>query len=688
MTLSAGQPMIEHQIAADSLVLGTSIWCVTRWDGLSSEPPSYYLIPLFSTSAVRRRQATYYSISFYTTDSYPMDSDEITSLKMQLLERRCQILELEKAKLELERTAEKTNEKLTKLEAKVEQLSGANLELATDLEELRGAGSAPSKQSWSEQMMQMDVEVEAAKGEDPDPASRGGPPDRYIDTTRWPQEDRPVRYPDDTYFPASNTTYFHGSVQADGTVLDSPRSGSSDHDRPSGSHRRANTRPNSSRNPQRRTQLDVRSQSRSSNIPTPSKWQYPKHAVDVNFIEELFGRRDVVVADWGWADMSVDVSTEESTSTRVREDLLSVEWEKRPLLDSAEAVSIAIDLVVDGTRPDFAMPLVKLYNAADTKARKMAKDRGIRGVGSNTEFRTVIEDLPAGLKAVFILWEGYRRPGWVKDILIRHQSAPRPGMFEPTWVKMTWGWLHGPGVGVVNDSDGRISVAHSVGRGLWRLVAPVELYRPSAVAPGRWEYPVSAVWRLFACEGLYGDILEAHGITAAKATVVADTDAAIPIEDSDDLVECARWFAGRGLTPEDGVRLACYMQELVRDRARGQDQGKAYDEAVWVSRWLVNVRCTPLSLDASNWFAPDWPRRFGPLRSAISIRPRMTKHLLHIDDGDDDDTVRTLLKDDFDLAEYIPRVPGETQSEGELSIEGEHGGVLGNTGYMSDDATM
>lgn len=673
------QPWILHTIGADSLVSSTGILCSSssrghhrilppplpsRENEIDIVVPSRQTSPVPSTHPASRMAVNQYG-----------DLSETASLRMQLLERRCQVLELEKEKLEFERAVEQLNAKVTALEAEVKQLSESKVDPAGERSDRRD-DSDTGRPSWSEQMMAVDAEADRTSMQDPDPDTTNSVGDRHVDLSTWPEEYRPIRYPDDTYFPATRTLYFHGSMQEDGRVIDSPRS-----DTGSGGGG-----PSRHATPRGGRESEVRGHSKVSRIPTPSRWQYPKHAVDMNAIEDLFGQRDTVVADWGYADLTIDVTTDEAVLLRVRDDLQRAGWEVRPYLDSAEKVVVAIDLVVDGTRPDFAMHLVKLYNAADTKVRALARERSNREGGARCTPRDVVDDLPDNLRAIFILWEGYRRPGWVKDLLIRHQCAPHPGVFEPTWVMMTWSWLRGPGVGVVNDAEGRISVRHSEGRGLWRLVAPRELYRPEGVAMGRWEYPESAVWRLFACEGLYGEILTEHRMIVGVATVVADADAEIPAEDSNDLVECARWFAGRGLTPEDGIRLSLYMQELVRDRARGKDHGKEYDEAIWVSRWLVNVRCSGVSVGDDAWFTPDWPRRFRPLSSAVSIRMRKSKHVLPVEDGDDDDTMRELLKEGFDIREYIPTFTGVTQSEGEYSPEGEcydGQGVDSYSGYAS-----
>lgn len=661
MSTTDGQRHDLTAIGADTLAGTAGISGSTTLSGRESHPFLKRLIII--NHFVDYRQNTLKGPRTDSMDGNSFDREhgmsEATTLRMQLLERRCQVLELEKENAEVRRSFEKTNEKLEKLEKEIERLSGENLELATerdelaaDVRKLKEEARVRAAMSWSDQM-QMDDERVTRRSTSPTghPEYRGGPPNEYIDTTRWAPEDQPVRYADDTHFPATNTTFFHGSRQSDGSVI------ATDDFRDDQYREDTGSPPPLSRNGDSDDDRDLAlgpGRGKVSRISIPPRMEWPRYANDLNAIEDLFGLHKAVVVDWGWSVLEVNVATDASTVLRVRDILLRVGWGRRPFLDSAEKVSTAIDLVLDGTRPDFAMPLVMLYNAADTKAHHIAKERGIRGSDPNSQFREAVEALPAALRAVFVLWEAYRRPGWVKDLLIRHQCSPHPGIFEPTWVSMAWSWLHGPGVGVVNDRNGRISVAHSVGRCLWRLVAPRELYRPEGIRQGRWAYPVSAVWRLFACEGLYEAITDKHDMEIATATVVVDPGAEIAVEDMDNVVECARWFAGRGLTIADSERLALYMQEVVRDRAWNRSEGLEYDEAVWVSRWLVNVRGTSVSRDRSNWFAPEWPRWVKPLPSFVNIFPRTTTHLLSVGAGDDDESLRVVLKEGFDILEYIP----------------------------------
>lgn len=351
----------------------------------------------------------------------------------------------------------------------------------------------------------------------------------------------------------------------------------------------------------------------------------------------------------------------------VRQELMAVPIGDAPLLDTPDRVMMAIHLVRLGERDDFATFLTVAYNSA---VNSMVQDR-----------LQSADDLPAERRAVFQFWQPWNRPGWFKELLLRHHFYATPDEREALWVWAAWFWINGPRGGVVDDADRRISMAHVEGHSMMRIMFPAKMQRPNGVSAVKWKYPRTVAWKLFACPGLYEAIVSQHGIIVADERKGFVEDEGFFRAANADLLACARWFANHGLQLVDADKMVWFMQELVRDRAMGKEQGVEYDDALWVSRWLVNEKFVPLSNDSSRWFVPEgWPSSIRSY-SYSSRRARSTKHVLPVTSSDEE--LGELLGRDFDRRQYIPDKPDNlTEASGSATA------TAGADGECRPDVTM
>jgi hypothetical protein len=322
-----------------------------------------------------------------------------------------------------------------------------------------------------------------------------------------------------------------------------------------------------------------------------------------------------------------------------------------PRLDIPTAVATVISLIQSGERVDFEPPVTKAFN----EARSLVISNG------GKDDATVLN---GAQREVFGRWKQIMRPSWLKHASLKRGTYEEPEANEPVWVQACWVWLHGmrDNEGIVEDSRGRISIAHLEGRSIFWMTTPKESYRPTGVSASIWNRSFDMCHLLFACPGLYDAILTAHDIQVGRIRHLNPSPLDFPRTVDCNVVDMARWYAGKGMHVETANKVCHYAQEWIRAR---WTKGAPIEDAVRVSKWLIHRRHDELpSADETNWFEPEWAGvvRRDQGRQACSVRAR--RDLLEEEFSERE--AESVLAD-FDAREYID--PAGLKCEGRSTID-------------------
>jgi hypothetical protein len=219
-----------------------------------------------------------------------------------------------------------------------------------------------------------------------------------------------------------------------------------------------------------------------------------------------------------------------------------------------------------------------------------------------------------------------------------------PEANEPVWVQASWVWLHGmkDNEGIVEDSQGRISMAHLEGRSLFWMTTPKESSRPTGVSASEWDRSFTICHLLFACPGLYGEILEEWDISINPIRHLEPRPNDFPTNPGCTVVDFARWYAGKGMQTETANKICHYSQEKVC--------AFPSRDAIWVSKWLTHKRNVALPSAEDNWFKPEWASEVERSEERHSRKVRVHTDLLE-ENFSEEDVLAVLT--DFDLNDYV-----------------------------------